>query len=151
MMKMREASLKDIPQLVEIENECFSIPWSANSFEDTICLDNTLLLVAELEQEQKIVGYCGMYQTLDEGEITNVAVLQPYRRQGIADKIMGELKKESRKREITCLYLDVRMGNEAAIALYEKHGFVKDGMRKGFYSKPKEDALLMKCEFAKAE
>ncbi len=135
---VRTASVSDIPQLCAIENECFSTPWSAKSFEDFLSNGCSHCLVALIDNE--ICGYAGMNLILGEGEITNIAVLQKFRRQGVAAALLNKLcETESLEK----LMLDVRVSNTAARALYEKHGFSVDGIRKGFYSKPREDAVLM--------
>lgn len=88
----------------------------------------------------KIVGYVGMNLILGEGEITNLAVTASHRRMGIGAMLMERLMNTDLLERIM---LDVRISNTSAIALYEKLGFTVDGTRKGFYQKPKEDAILM--------
>ena len=90
-----------------------------------------------------MAGYIGMYLSLGEGEITNVAVAPEFRRRGIADALLTEIKREAAECGVTSLVLEVRVSNQNAICLYEKHGFVSCGVRKGFYEQPKEDAFLM--------
>ena len=103
----------DLSQVCAIEEATFSMPWSRKSFQDTLSYYHTLFLVAELGGE--IAGYCGCYQSLEEAEITNVAAYT----------------------------LEVRVSNQAAIHLYESLGFASFGIRKNFYEKPKEDAMIM--------
>ena len=138
---VRDAVRGDIPSLCHIEEECFSSPWSANSFEDFFANGCSQCLVAECGGE--ILGYVGMNVILGEGEITNLAVLDKYRRQGVGEMLM---KKLADTEGLERLLLDVRVSNTAARRLYEKLGFKVDGVRKGFYSKPREDAVLMSCD-----
>lgn len=135
---VREAMCSDIDRLCELETECFSSPWTASGFEEFFSNGCSRVLVAELSGE--VCGYVGMNLILGEGEITNIAVSGKYRRRGVAAALLdGLMKTDGLER----LMLDVRVSNTAARALYEKMGFTDDGIRKGFYSKPREDAVLM--------
>ena len=78
-----------------------------------------------------------------EGEISNVAVAEKFRRRGIGRKLMEYMLKEAPSFGIGDLTLEVRVSNAPAISLYESLGFHKEGVRPGFYEKPKEDALIM--------
>ena len=91
----------------------------------------------------QVVGYAGLYQVLDEGDITNIAVLPSARKKGIGTALTHALIEAGEQRAIHAFTLEVRVGNAAAIHIYEKLGFVTAGVRKGFYEKPKEDALIM--------
>lgn len=132
---------EDLEEITRIEKETFSIPWSYDSFKDTIDNENTLYLVARKDKE--VAGYAGLWQSLDEGEITNVAVDAKFRRLGIANKLLNILEEKGHERGINAFFLEVRESNEAAIKLYEKQGFKHLGKRKNFYEKPREDALIM--------
>lgn len=80
---------------------------------------------------------------LDEGDITNVAVRRDRQKEGIGAFLMQSLIRLAAEREVTTIHLEVRVGNETAIRLYERMGFTGDGIRKAYYSDPVEDALLM--------
>ena len=138
VIEIRRAELTDIPRLCELENECFSLPWSAKSFEDFFANGCSVCLVAETEGV--VCGYVGMNLILGEGEITNLAVCGAFRRRGVGELLISEL---CRTDGIKRILLDVRVSNTAARRLYEKCGFTEDGIRRGFYSKPREDAVLM--------
>ena len=138
---VRTAAKEDIPSLCALEEECFSSPWSATAFEDFFANGCSVCLVAL--NESKIIGYVGMNLILGDGEITNLAVTENFRRHGVGSLLIGELCKTQGAGR---LLLDVRLSNTAARALYEKHGFTVDGIRKNFYSKPREDAVLMSRE-----
>ena len=94
-------------------------------------------------EDDQVVGYAGLYQVLDEGDITNIAVLPSARKKGIGTALTHALIEAGEQRAIHAFTLEVRVGNVAAIHIYEKLGFVSAGVRKGFYEKPKEDALIM--------
>ncbi len=136
-----EMTKKEIPKVAKIEREVFSCPWSEQSFTDTLYQDNVKFFLAM--EDEKVLGYCGLYMAADKGEITNVAVGQKFRRRHIADMMLKSLLKAGEDNGVRCFYLEVRISNYAAIGLYEKHGFTKKGIRKGFYDKPREDAYVM--------
>lgn len=141
MSMVRAMRSGDVPAVAELEAQIFSQPWSAQGFWDALALPDTVFLVAE--EEHRILGYIGMYLSIDEGEITNVAVAPDARRQGVGQELLLQIKREAKQRAVGRLVLEVRTSNEGAIALYEKNGFSVAGVRKGFYEHPKEDAYIM--------
>jgi ribosomal-protein-alanine N-acetyltransferase len=141
-MKIRKMTPEDAALVSEIERKCFSTPWSSQGFLDALAQECTVFLVAE-ESNEVIAGYVGMYVSLDEGEITNVAVKSDLRGKGIAKALLKELLSYANAHGITRIVLEVRMSNAAAIGLYEGFGFEIIGTRKGFYEFPREDAHIM--------
>lgn len=141
MSTVRAMRSGDVPAVAELEAQIFSQPWSAQGFLDALALPDTVFLVAE--EEHRILGYIGMYLSVDEGEITNVAVTPDARRRGVGQELLLQIKREAKQRAVGRLVLEVRTSNEGAIALYEKNGFSVAGVRKGFYEHPKEDAYIM--------
>ena len=141
MVKIRPMTMDDVIQVAEIEQECFTTPWSLNSFEQAVHMNHTIFLVAEVVGE--IVGYCGILYVLDEGNITNIAVRDSYRGKGIGRKLMEEAMKIANNNNVFHFLLEVRRSNKLAIALYESLGFVEEGIRKNFYQHPTEDAFIM--------
>ena len=140
-LEIREMQLSDLPEISRIEKENFSLPWSAQGFADSMKQESTCYLSAYVDG--KIVGYCGYLQVLDEADITNVAVDAASRRGGIGERMLLELMERGKKNGIRAFTLEVRESNEAAIALYRKLGFEQAGIRKNFYDKPKENAVIM--------
>lgn len=138
---VRDMTKADIPAVCEIENQAFSLPWSAKAFEESLELPHAMFLVAQCDDV--ICGYCGMYQVFQEGDITNVAVLPEYRQTGVGSRLLQGLISKALEREICDITLEVRESNEPAIRLYTKFGFENAGIRKGFYEKPKENAIVM--------
>lgn len=128
-------------QAAAIAAGLFSQPWNRQGFAEALFLDNACFLVAV--QEDTVLGYCGFYMAADEGEIINVAVRPQSQRQGIADQLMRAMLAEGRANGVSRFFLEVRVSNQAAIHLYEKHGFVRQGIRKHFYILPEEDAYVM--------
>ena len=92
---------------------------------------------------KKVSGIAGMRIVCGEGDIDNVAVLPEYRNHGIASSLVEELLKAGKEAGVEEFTLEVRVSNEAAIRVYEKAGFVSEGIRPGFYEDPKEDANIM--------
>lgn len=138
---IRPMTEADVPAVAGLEAHIFSQPWSAQGFLDALALPGTVFLTAE--EEGQIAGYIGMYLSVDEGEITNVAVAPLMRRRGVGWELLLEAKREAERRGIARIVLEVRTSNEGAIALYEKSGFSTVGIRKDFYECPKEDAYIM--------
>ena len=134
---------KDIPEVVCIEASVFSMPWSEQGFQDALRQD-TIFVVAR--REYHVVGYCGMYCSFGEGEITNVAVSPDVQNQGIGKKIISGLLEIASEKNINRIVLEVRVSNDYAIKLYKDFGFQKVGIRKGFYERPREDAAIMVLE-----
>lgn len=138
---IRDASIDDAKDISYIEEECFSLPWSDKSLSESMALDNYIFLLAAVDNE--IAGYIGLYIAMDEGDITNIAVKEKFRKQGIAKKILEAMIERCKQRKIININLEVRESNFAAIKLYEKFGFENIGIRKNFYEKPIENAIIM--------
>ena len=136
-----DAAIAHIEAIEELEKQCFSQPWTREQLLSQLP-DERHEFLAALHEGQP-VGYVGMMCVLDEGYIANVAVSPACRRQGIADALIAELLRRAISRELAFVTLEVRAGNEAAKALYAKHGFVPVGTRKKYYASPTEDAVLM--------
>ena len=132
----------DVAQVEAIEQEIFSIPWSEKSFIDACETKENVYIVCK--DNGKVLGYCGMWTVLGEGNITNMAVAKEYRRQGIAKLLMSEMERISiEENGVDVFFLEVRQSNENAKKLYEKMGYKPIGTRKRFYEKPVEDAIVM--------
>ncbi len=125
----------------EIEKEVFSMPWSREAFVDSLKNPDVFYLAAMVQGE--LAGYCGFFQSFEEAEITGVAVAPAWQSQGIGSRMLEELIRRGEERGVSRYILEVRRSNEKAIGLYEKYGFERAGLRRGFYEKPKEDALIM--------
>lgn len=134
----------------ELEKLCFSSPWSATSLElltnDGIGVGYILTVPTAPGVEPAVAAYGGMLITVDEGQITNVAVHPDHRRKGFGAAIVRALLRHAKDERLESVSLEVRASNTAAIELYKRAGFVEAGRRKGFYNKPTEDALVMVCK-----
>lgn len=140
-MLIRNMTETDLSEVCAIEQVTFSDPWSEGDFRSSLQEKNNGYLVAEIDQ--KIVGYCGYWGIVGEGYIYNVAVKKEYRNQRIGYRMLENLIDTSKSKGIVSFTLEVRSSNEAAIHLYETLGFEATGIRKDFYSKPNEDAVIM--------
>lgn len=133
---------RHIADILQIEKDCFSLPWNRRQLMSQLT-DDRHIFIAACSLEDKVLGYVGVDCVLDEGYISNVAVSPEYRKQGVADALLTELLSRAEKRELSFLTLEVRESNIPAISLYSKHGFANVGMRKNYYAKPMENAILM--------
>ncbi len=141
MMEIKEMAQEDLSQVSEIESQIFSLPWSEKAFEESLKNTNTLYIVAK--EKEEVLGYIGMYISFQEGNITNVAVNPNYRRKKIGQNLIREILERAKQIGVTDVILEVRETNAAAICLYEKMGFEEAGIRKNFYEKPLENAIIM--------
>ena len=136
--KMQEKHLK---QVAEIERLCFVHPWSENSLKAELSKDGSYFFVAT--DGDKAIGYIGINTVLDEAYVTNVAVLQNYQGQGIGKALVDYACELCKEKAMAFLTLEVRRSNAVAISLYTSLKFRQVGVRKGYYTEPTEDALLM--------
>ena len=134
-----------IPQIAALERECFSAPWSEAMLEEELFNPQASFLVAE-DGEGNILGYAGLHAVLDEGYIDNIAVEPDARRHGVASALLDVFCRFGAV-HLAFLTLEVRASNAPAIALYEKYGFRRAGVRPGYYQDPREDAVIMTREF----
>lgn len=138
----RLMNMDDIPQVQLVERKCFTTPWSRSIFISEITRnDNAIYVVAIIGE--RVVGYAGIWIILDEGHITNIGVDPAFQRQGIGWSLMEQITNYAVERGVMRMTLEVRVSNYGAQALYDKMGFVPNGIRKEYYQDDKEDALIM--------
>lgn len=145
-LAIEEMTADNIPDMAELENKCFTDPWTVKGFESDYYNNDTSKFFIALADD-KLIGYIGFYSVLDEAYITKVAVAYEFRRQKIASKLMEKVISECKKNKASFLSLEVRVSNQAAISLYEMFGFEKVGERRDFYSSPRENAAVMTLYF----
>lgn len=146
-MVVRKMTEADVQAVYEISCECFHEPWTSDSVAKE--MSNPLAEYFVAEKAGKIIGYAGMWHMADEGEVINLAVSASARRQQVGEKLLQAMLNEGQDRGLMALYLEVRESNEAAQALYHKHGFAPIGRRKRYYQQPVEDAINMFYPFKK--
>lgn len=140
MILYRRMTPDDVPFISRLEEETFSMPWSADSFLEMISKEDARYYVAE--EDGRLLGGCGVLMIAGEGNITNVVIAPEARNRGIGTAMLEHLMREGEREGLTAYTLEVRVSNAPAIHVYEKLGFVSAGIRPGFYEKPTEDAVI---------
>jgi ribosomal-protein-alanine N-acetyltransferase len=140
-MKVRRMRAADVDAVSELEDRCFTDPWSENMIYHDFA-ENSRAHFFVAESEGYVVGYVGIWTVVNNVHITTIAVDPDYRRRGIATALIKKVIEEyaSERQTIT---LEVRPSNDAARGLYEKLGFNVSGRRKNYYSDNQEDAIIM--------
>ena len=133
---------EDVDAVVSIESEAFTSPWKRETFLGLLDRDQVELLVVTLEGDG-VIGYAVLWCILDQGELANVALKPSERGRGLGSQLVERVIELGRDRGIETLYLEVRASNARAISLYGRLGFEEVGRRNGYYSSPREDALVM--------
>ncbi len=142
MIEIVDTRIEHIDDISELEKLCFSMPWTREQLEAQMTNHMHVFLAAQ-DGDGRAVGYVGLMHVLDEGYISNVAVSPAHRREGIGDMLLDALRERAEEKKLAFLTLEVRQSNEPAKSLYKKHGYVEVGLRRNYYAKPTEDAVLM--------
>ncbi|HHY47820.1 MAG TPA: ribosomal protein S18-alanine N-acetyltransferase [Firmicutes bacterium] len=139
---IRPMEPEDLDRVVEIERASFPTPWSWHAFMSELYQNSrSCYLVAVVDGQ--VVGYVGSWVILDEAHVTNLAVHPDWRRRGIGEALMRALAEVCSARQVKRMTLEVRVSNVGAQRLYDKLGFVKVGIRRGYYHDNREDAIIM--------
>lgn len=150
MVRIVDTRPEHLDDIRLMEQQCFSVPWTHEQLMAQLSDFMHIFLAAE-DENGRAVGYAGLMYVLDEGYISNVAVSPDRRREGIADMLLTELYERAKAKKLSFLTLEVRESNIPAQSLYKKHGYTEVGRRKAYYSRPKEDAVLMTCFLSEEE
>lgn len=134
--------MEDIGRVLEIEQASFPTPWPRDAYAHEL-RENRLACYLVARIVRQVVGYTGMWVILDEAHVTTIAVDPGYRRQHIGERLLVALLEEAMRRGARWVTLEVRKSNTGAQALYHKYGFKEIGVRKGYYSDNREDAIVM--------
>ena len=145
MIEYIEMTLEHVPQVAQLEKECFRDPWSEKSIAGE--LNNPLSLWIVAVDGLQVVGYVGSQSVMGEADMMNIAVSSQHRQKGIAQNLVRRLIEALLSKEVYSLTLEVRASNEPAKALYSKLGFLQVGRRPNYYRNPKEDALILRKEW----
>ncbi len=140
-MEIIRADGKYAAAAAEAEAACLGTAWSEKQIREAAERDDTLYLAAL--EDGVLCGTASCVFSLFEGMIENIAVLPGYRRRGIATALLAEIEREAKDRGLCTLSLEAASKNKAAVLLYEKVGFKSVGVRKGFYRRENDDALIM--------
>lgn len=144
--QLKPMTAEHLEEIAALEAACFSAPWTVEMLQEELFNTSASYIVAEGE-DGSVLGYAGVQVVLDEGYITNIAVREDCRRQGLGDALLDVFCRFGAT-NLAFLTLEVRASNRPAIDLYLKHGFAQVGRRKDYYEKPREDAVLMTREFS---
>lgn len=131
-----------LDQVLEIEKMSFPLPWSRQSFEFEI-MQNEFAHYIVVMNDQKVLGYAGLWVVLDEAHVTNVAVHPDFRGNRIGFLLMKEIMRRASLKGAYKITLEVRPSNAIALKLYRSLGFKELGLRKKYYSDNNEDAIIM--------
>jgi ribosomal-protein-alanine N-acetyltransferase len=138
---VRKMTLQDIDEVMKIEKQSFTLPWSRESYLGELKNKFATYLVCDCEGE--IAGYGGIWVVFEEAHITNVAVGPGFRQSGIGNALMEELEKVAREKKAQRILLEVRPSNEPALKMYRNLNYLPTGLRKQYYSDNNEDAIIM--------
>ncbi len=141
--RIRPAVDADLPQLAELERQCFVIPWSLASLTLELADEVKTRMLVAAAPSGRVLGYISSWFILGEAEIHNIAVAPDFRRQGIGEELLNELLAVGKAEKISAFTLEVRPSNKKALELYRKSGFTECGRRKAYYPDTGEDAIIM--------
>lgn len=143
MTVIRDWTEKDLPAIAILERACFSEPWTMEMLKNEFLRKE--FCGALLEEDEKIVGFvCGM-TLFEDAELMKVAVAESCRKRGLGGALVDEFYRRAISRGVERIFLEVRVSNAAALALYQGRGYEKTRLRKRYYADG-EDALEMKKE-----
>jgi ribosomal-protein-alanine N-acetyltransferase len=134
--------MDDLARVIEIEQASFPTPWPRDAYTHEL-RENRLACYLVARLMHQIVGYTGMWIILDEAHVTTIAVAPEHRRRRIGERLLVALLEEAMRRGARWVTLEVRKSNAGAQALYRKYGFKEIGVRRGYYSDNREDAIVM--------
>jgi ribosomal-protein-alanine N-acetyltransferase len=142
-VEFRRLKLRDLSAIEEIERSAYPTPWSRSMFAGELAKPSSVCLGAIDVERDRLVGYLIISRYVDAWHVMNIAVADDYRRRGIATRLMVRLFEITSGDANRGYTLEVRVSNEAAIHLYERLGFKARGVRRGYYTDNREDALIM--------
>lgn len=138
----RRMTVRDLDEVLRIERASFSAPWSRNAFAGEL-MDNHFAEYLVMFCGEQMIGYGGMWVIVDEAHVTNIAVYPEFRGKQNGERLLRMMMAEAAARGAVRMTLEVRVSNEVAKRLYRKLGFADAGLRKGYYTDNREDALIM--------
>ena len=141
-VSLRRLQVSDLDAIERIERASYPTPWSRSMFASEVAKQSSLSIAAVLPDGQ-LVGYLVLSRYVDAWHVMNVAVDPGYRRLGVASAMLERLFEETRGDAERGYTLEVRVSNRGAISLYERFGFVSHGVRRGYYTDNREDAVIM--------
>jgi len=137
---IRLMSAEDLDLVADMEKASYPDPWSRQGFEEELANENAMPLV--LVDSTGVVGYAVVILAGEEADLVKITIDEKERGKGYGRKLLDEVLGECNNRGVKKTTLEVRASNTPAITLYEHAGFLSQGVRPGFYDRPKEDALI---------
>ena len=142
-LEFRRLELRDLNAIEEIERASYPTPWSRSMFAGELAKPSSLSLGAFDSDTGELVGYLIISRYVDAWHVMNVAVAPEHRRRKIATMLLDQLFELTAGEGHRGYTLEVRVSNDVAIRLYERAGFKPRGIRRGYYTDNREDALIM--------
>jgi [ribosomal protein S18]-alanine N-acetyltransferase len=139
---VRPMAPRDLPEILAIEGEAFSLPWSLDTFRSLLEREPWALLVLEAPSGE-VAGYAVLGCVVDQGELANIAIRAADRGRGWGAILLDGVLAEAARRGVQQLFLEVRRSNDGAAALYRSRGFQEIGIRRNYYEAPREDARVL--------
>jgi [ribosomal protein S18]-alanine N-acetyltransferase len=139
---LRAMEAYDLPTVLRIEVESYSVPWSESTFRGLLRRRDAEMIVATADE--RVVGYAVFWCVLDQSELGNVAVTGAWRGRGVGELLVAEVIRRASARGVREIFLEVRPSNAVARRLYERFGFRHVGRRRNYYQEPVEDALVLR-------
>jgi len=141
-MQFSEFKENDLSAIGLIENEVHAYPWTQGNFLDSIKSNHTCLM---MKLNEEIIGYTVMMFVLDECHLLNISIKKSMQKKGYGSHLLDEVIRRANLAHAKTIYLEVRVSNQTAIHLYDKHGFNEMSIRKDYYRarEGREDAVLM--------
>ena len=142
-VELRRLEMRDLNAIERIERASYPTPWSRSMFASELAKPSSIYLGAFDLESAELVGYLVISRYVDAWHVMNVAVAAGHRRRGIATTMLERLFEVTAGRGHRGYTLEVRVSNSGAVALYERLGFKPRGVRRGYYTDNREDALIM--------
>lgn len=141
-LTIRQMRPEDIDEVLIVENQAFSTPWSRSAFVEEVC-NNDIAHYLVVIVDNKIIGYGGMWIIVDEAHVTNIAVLPKFHGRGIGALLLEHMITTAKALRATSMTLEVRPSNTPARKMYTRRGFKEHGLRPNYYKDLGEDAIIM--------
>jgi [ribosomal protein S18]-alanine N-acetyltransferase len=160
-VRIREMVAADLDRVIAIERASFTTPWTLDTFQGLLRRADADLFVAQVADgpaavdgsavadgaavaDGPVVAYAAVWMVVDQAELGDIAVAKEWRGRGIAKQLMDKVLDHVGRRGVREIFLEVRPSNHEARRLYERYGFEAIGRRKNYYSRPREDALVLR-------
>jgi ribosomal-protein-alanine N-acetyltransferase len=136
-------SINQIDEVLAVEQASFTNPWTREMYLSELSNQGVSFCFVARTADGAVIGFCSFWRVLDELHINNLAVLPVFRRQGVGSALLARALEEGRALGARRATLEVRRSNDEARLLYERFGFTIAGVRRGYYTNPVEDALIL--------